>query len=389
MRAWQVQGAGEPAEVLHLVELEAPEPGPGEVRIRVTAAGLGLPDVFMCRGTYPLTPPLPFTSGQEATGTVTAVGEGVDLSLGDRIMCVTSFWGPRLVRRGVPGRGGRCVPRPRRAHRRRGGRVLDPAPHRLDRPRRPRSASPRATGWPCSARPAAAGSPRSSSATRSAPAWSRSSATTNAPRSAASSGPTRRSTTATARSRPRSASSPAAGASTCSTTPSGRARRGRRRRAGPLRAPARGRLRQRRWPRDHGPRPRHHEHVAGRRVRGRVLPRRARRHPRAPRRPSSRDGRLRNAVTAEVPFAELPAGAPTHGRPRCGRQARDGAVTIPSLDATGKVVVVTGGSKGLGPRDGARVRGGGRRRRRRQPQARAVRGGRRRGARPRVAGRCR
>jgi NADPH2:quinone reductase len=93
MRAWQVQRAGEPAEVLHLVELEAPEPAPGEVRIRVTAAGLGLPDVFMCRGTYPLTPHLPFTSGQEATGTVTAVGEGVDLSLGDRIMCVTSFIG--------------------------------------------------------------------------------------------------------------------------------------------------------------------------------------------------------------------------------------------------------------------------------------------------------
>ena len=93
MRAWQVQGAGEPAEVLHLVEREAPEPGPGEVRIRVTAAGLGLPDVFMCRGTYPLTPRLPFTSGQEATGTVTAVGEGVDLALGARIMCVTSFIG--------------------------------------------------------------------------------------------------------------------------------------------------------------------------------------------------------------------------------------------------------------------------------------------------------
>jgi NADPH2:quinone reductase len=93
MRAWQVQGAGEPAAVLHLVEREPPEPGPGEVRIRVTAAGLGLPDVFMCRGTYPLTPPLPFTSGQEATGTVTAVGDGVRLSVGDRIMCVTSFIG--------------------------------------------------------------------------------------------------------------------------------------------------------------------------------------------------------------------------------------------------------------------------------------------------------
>jgi len=48
--------------------------------------------VFMCRGTYPLTPPLPFTSGQEATGTVTAVGEGVDIPIGTRIMCVTMFW---------------------------------------------------------------------------------------------------------------------------------------------------------------------------------------------------------------------------------------------------------------------------------------------------------
>jgi NADPH2:quinone reductase len=58
----------------------------------VTAAGIGLPDVFMCRGTYPLTPPLPFVSGQEATGTITAVGEGVDLAIGARIMCVTAFW---------------------------------------------------------------------------------------------------------------------------------------------------------------------------------------------------------------------------------------------------------------------------------------------------------
>jgi NADPH2:quinone reductase len=92
MRAWQVQGAGEPIDVLHEVELEPPEPGPGQVRIRVTAAGMGLPDVFMCRGSYPLTPPLPFTSGQEACGTVTAVGEGVDLAIGARIMCVTMFW---------------------------------------------------------------------------------------------------------------------------------------------------------------------------------------------------------------------------------------------------------------------------------------------------------
>src|SRR5260370_41929088 len=92
MRAWQVQDMGEPIDVLHLVELDPPQPGPGQVRIRVVAAGIGLPDVFMCRGTYPLTPPLPFTSGQEATGTVTAVGEGVDIPIGTRVMCVTMFW---------------------------------------------------------------------------------------------------------------------------------------------------------------------------------------------------------------------------------------------------------------------------------------------------------
>jgi NADPH2:quinone reductase len=92
MRAWQVQGAGEPIDVLHEVEVEPPAPGPGQVRIRVTAAGIGLPDVLMCRGTYPLTPPLPFTSGQEATGTITALGEGVDLPIGARVMCVTAFW---------------------------------------------------------------------------------------------------------------------------------------------------------------------------------------------------------------------------------------------------------------------------------------------------------
>jgi NADPH2:quinone reductase len=92
MRAWQVQGAGEPHDVLKLVEIEPPEPGAGQVRMRVTAAGIGLPDVFMCRGTYPLTPPVPFVSGQEATGTVTAVGEGVDLPIGTRVMCVTAFW---------------------------------------------------------------------------------------------------------------------------------------------------------------------------------------------------------------------------------------------------------------------------------------------------------
>lgn len=91
MRAWQVDTKGEPMDVLHEVERPVPEPGAGQLRIRVTAAGLGLPDVLMCRHTYPLTPAAPFTPGQEACGVVTAVGEGVDVPIGATVMAVTAF----------------------------------------------------------------------------------------------------------------------------------------------------------------------------------------------------------------------------------------------------------------------------------------------------------
>ena len=92
MRAWQVNGTGEPADVLRAVEVEVPEPGPGQIRVRVTAAGVGLPDVLMCRGSYPLTPALPFTPGQEAAGVITAVGEGVTREVGSRVMFVSAFY---------------------------------------------------------------------------------------------------------------------------------------------------------------------------------------------------------------------------------------------------------------------------------------------------------
>jgi NADPH2:quinone reductase len=91
MKAWQVHGAGEPADVMRKVERQLPDPGPGQVKIAVSAAGIGLPDVLMCRGTYPLTPPGPFTPGQELAGTITAVGSDVDLAVGMRVMGVSDF----------------------------------------------------------------------------------------------------------------------------------------------------------------------------------------------------------------------------------------------------------------------------------------------------------
>src|SRR5205807_1047365 len=82
---------GEPTEALELVDIDAPKPGPGQLRMRVIATGVGLPDVFMCRGVYRLTPPLPFIPGQEAVGEVVEAGEGTSTPIGTHLMGVTLF----------------------------------------------------------------------------------------------------------------------------------------------------------------------------------------------------------------------------------------------------------------------------------------------------------
>lgn len=92
MRAWRVTRHAEPRDALSLVELADPEPGAGFLRVRVSAAALGLPDVFLCRGHYALTPPLPFTPGQELVGVVTAAGPGVTARVGERVMAVSGFF---------------------------------------------------------------------------------------------------------------------------------------------------------------------------------------------------------------------------------------------------------------------------------------------------------
>ena len=92
MKAWQVAGQGEPREVLRLAEVTLPATPPGMLRIRVDACGLGLPDLFMCRGSYALTPKLPFTPGQELAGWVIEAGEGATAPVGARVMGVSAFF---------------------------------------------------------------------------------------------------------------------------------------------------------------------------------------------------------------------------------------------------------------------------------------------------------
>ena len=92
MKAWQITRHGEPSEALELVDVPIPEPADGEVRIRVDATAISLPDVFMCRGTYAFNPPLPFTPGQEVSGTVVAAGKDAATEVGEHVMAVTSFF---------------------------------------------------------------------------------------------------------------------------------------------------------------------------------------------------------------------------------------------------------------------------------------------------------
>ena len=95
MRAWQTVRHGRPMDALRLNDAAAPPaPVPGTVHLEVVAAGIGLPDAFMCHGSYALTPPkLPFTQGQECVGRVLGWGAGVENRRpADRVMAVTSFF---------------------------------------------------------------------------------------------------------------------------------------------------------------------------------------------------------------------------------------------------------------------------------------------------------
>ncbi len=67
-----------------MVDVAMPAPGAGQVLVRVEASGVNFIDTYFREGRYPS--PLPLTLGQEAAGTVQALGEGVHgFAVGDRV----------------------------------------------------------------------------------------------------------------------------------------------------------------------------------------------------------------------------------------------------------------------------------------------------------------
>ncbi len=83
MKAIRVHEYGGP-EVLKYEDVPVAEPKEGEARVRIEASGINYVDIYQRKGLYPA--PVPFTIGQEASGTVDAVGPGVtEVRPGDRV----------------------------------------------------------------------------------------------------------------------------------------------------------------------------------------------------------------------------------------------------------------------------------------------------------------
>jgi NADPH2:quinone reductase len=93
MKAIRVREFGGP-EVMRVEDLPDLRPRPGQVVVRVKAAGVNPVDTYIRTGTYPRTPPLPYTPGFDAAGVVDSVGEGVtQVAVGNRVYVGWSLTG--------------------------------------------------------------------------------------------------------------------------------------------------------------------------------------------------------------------------------------------------------------------------------------------------------
>jgi NADPH2:quinone reductase len=90
VKAVKIHKTGGP-DVMVLEDVALDAPGQGMVTVANRAIGLNFIDTYHRSGTYPL--PLPTGIGLEGAGVVEAVGEGVDLAVGDRVAYCSAGFG--------------------------------------------------------------------------------------------------------------------------------------------------------------------------------------------------------------------------------------------------------------------------------------------------------
>jgi NADPH2:quinone reductase len=119
MKAIRVHAPGGP-EALAYDDVDRPTPGPGQALVRIEAAGVNYMDVYQRTGMYPLE--RPFTLGQEASGTVVALGPDTgEVRAGDRV-AYTGVQGAYAEFAAVPAE--RLVPLPDGVNLRQGAALL-------------------------------------------------------------------------------------------------------------------------------------------------------------------------------------------------------------------------------------------------------------------------
>jgi NADPH2:quinone reductase len=97
-RAIVVNEIGGP-EVLKFQDIPDPRtPGPGQVLVKHTTIGVNFMDIYYRKGVYKA-PKLPMVPGMEACGVVEAVGPGVEIPIGTRVMYATAQTGAYCERR--------------------------------------------------------------------------------------------------------------------------------------------------------------------------------------------------------------------------------------------------------------------------------------------------
>jgi NADPH2:quinone reductase len=93
VKAIRVREFGSP-DVLALEDVPTPEATAGQVLVRVHATGVNPYDTYMRSGSYAIKPPLPYTPGSDAAGTIESVGPGVTrVKRGDRVYTANTLSG--------------------------------------------------------------------------------------------------------------------------------------------------------------------------------------------------------------------------------------------------------------------------------------------------------
>lgn len=98
MKKLVFNAAGSPESALELVEAAIPTPQAGELLVKVKASPINPSDIAFVNGVYGIRPQLPSGAGFEGSGTVEAVGEGVNLPLGAKVsFTAIGAWGEYAI----------------------------------------------------------------------------------------------------------------------------------------------------------------------------------------------------------------------------------------------------------------------------------------------------